>query len=114
MDDMCRQLFSSPAVTIILSDTMPDELRGKTVIWTGRIRHIDSARKDIGIEVMVDPPAYQRGGAFLEFDRSQWGRFLRLKKGQIIHFSGVIDDVNMTPSLGYLSLTSCKLLSVVQ
>lgn len=93
--------------TDLQRDQLEQDMLGKTIIWTGRIRSIESG-KDGGVRVIVEPPDGKSGSAFLDFDSSQKPNFLNLKEKQVIRFTGAIRSYVASPFL-----EKCKLLGVV-
>lgn len=94
--------------TDLQRDQLEQGMLGKTVIWTGRIRSIESG-KDGAVRVILEPPGRKGATAFLDFDSSQRAYFLELKEKQVIRFTGVIRGFVASPFL-----EKCKLLNVVE
>ncbi len=83
-----------------------NQLRGKTVIWTGTVKSV-TPNSD-AIRVLAEPEdAY--GSAFLDFKQDQRAELLLLNEGDTIRFTGTIRDFVASPFL-----SDCTLLRVVE
>jgi hypothetical protein len=98
--------WSAESATELQKEALQAELRNRTVIWMGRIKSVEAGRNG-GISVLVSAKEDLLYSAWLDFDASQKPELLKLTKGQLIRFTGVIRTFLVSPFL-----EKCRLLQV--
>ena len=109
MEEYFEQWFHG-AKSSLQREELERSMLGRRVIWNGEIRKIESQHSG-NIQMQVTPKKESGlflATAFLDFSKDQRGELVKLREGQTIRFTGVIESFVASPFL-----RDCKILKVV-
>ncbi len=104
--DFAEKLFA-PELTSLQRDDLWKDYQGKPVEWTNELKYI-SSKKERPVAYFINPLDWARTEVVAVFDESQRSSLLELEKGDLVTYTGVLDNFEGAE----ISLTDCTIVSL--